>query len=633
MATADAPTPRLTLFLRPPLALEARGVAGGCAAAHLDTLIPTPRFTVDAREDLDLPSALAALASGRAYATRNAAATVLAQLFVVAPLSPTSSLLVPWAQFIEFATAVTQTRIVLELPRKRGRGDDGTILREVPPAFAAAAAPVAPPRRRVALPLPPSAVGGENPHSSPIPVLASADRATASISPRIHPEEEEDEEPNSDDEDDEGLVAAAALAGWIDDGAASSSDADTVDTDSRSLDYPDEEEPGEVVEEQQQQTPEPSPAPASTAAAPPSPRRPTACSLCCEDDFGGAEPIARLGDAVAGETALVMPPCGEPSHAVCTDCLATFATSWHNHPIGPGSSYVVCPHDGCTATYETEHFRNVLTADDMSRLRARARRFGENVIVSCPSCGEVVPLARGALQDREEGLIVFTCPACVWKWCYTCFASLGPADDASSQDVVCTDCLNGVPGPGSLNRYFTRPGKALEDGLPPHMRGFELSVPLCVQQIVRMCTDPDLPEPCAGCGTMMHRASECNELSHCGIHRCFHCGMSGFTHESQLLDHYVNGGCPLYPDSPFWQSLGLPSLCDSSCQNDHHDCTRADHAERRKAQTMIRRIYHVRAALNSLHEPLRMHVMRALRGVPNTEVRETVAFVHVCLRG
>ena len=179
----------------------------------------------------------------------------------------------------------------------------------------------------------------------------------------------------------------------------------------------------------------------------------------------------------------------------------------------------------------------------------------------------------------------------------------------------------------SLNRFFVRPHKTLTDGLYPHMRNYELSVRTCVDQLVQICTDEELSSTCAGCGVRMHKSSECNELSHCGIHRCYHCGMSGFEHESQLIDHYdsEHGGCPLYDHSSYWKSMGLCTLCDASCQHDHGDCTRPDHAQRRRAQTTIRRLAHVRAALGSLHGTLRNRVLDALHELGNDEVRMIVA--------
>ncbi|MBP46326.1 MAG: hypothetical protein CMH53_00080, partial [Myxococcales bacterium] len=149
-ATTD-PAP-LTLFLRPPLVMDVMGLTD--ARVLLDTLLPEPRFIVDGIENLGLEAAMRAIASRRAYATRRSAETVLACLYVVLPVTPTSTYFLPWREFVTHATAVTQTRIVLEMPRKRGRTE--SFAREVPPAFAGPAPPPVPrapraPRRRTTL--------------------------------------------------------------------------------------------------------------------------------------------------------------------------------------------------------------------------------------------------------------------------------------------------------------------------------------------------------------------------------------------------------------------------------------------------------------------------------------------------
>jgi hypothetical protein len=346
------------------------------------------------------------------------------------------------------------------------------------------------------------------------------------------------------------------------------------------------------------------------------------CSICCEE-FEGAP--ARLGAATgrpAAPAILILPPCNYMAHATCSACLARIATQWHNHPIGPGSSHITCPHEGCNSTYETEEFAGILDADDMNALRSRAARFGDRgQFVACPVCAAVVDVPFERMHNQQQGAITFESEACDITFCYCCHSALGP----SRMPLACGVCLEDVPTSSSLNRYFVREGKTLTDSLYPHMRNYELGADLCARQIAAMCAD-ELVEACAGCGTKMHRSSECAELSHCGIHRCWHCGMSGFEHEDQLIDHYTSSKCPLYETSPFWERLGLRSLCTLACQNDRHDCRLAAHAGVRAKQTTVRRVFHVRSALFSLDHALRSRVMGALARDARPEVHMITAY-------
>ena len=108
MADDDGDRAPLTLFLRPPIPIEARGVTG--VRVHLDTLLPAAEFTVDGNEGRSLEQVLHTIAQKRTHQTRRATETVAAYLYVTIPATDTHTLFIPWDVFVQRSTAVTPLR-------------------------------------------------------------------------------------------------------------------------------------------------------------------------------------------------------------------------------------------------------------------------------------------------------------------------------------------------------------------------------------------------------------------------------------------------------------------------------------------------------------------------------------------
>ena len=310
---------------------------------------------------------------------------------------------------------------------------------------------------------------------------------------------------------------------------------------------------------------------------------------------------------------------------MCLGCVKRHATNWHNHSIGPlNASAVLCPHEGCHGAYEVPHFRSILPASQFERLQERQQRFKKSGTAWCPSCQTtVISFDKAKLQDAAPGTVPGICSACNLVWCYHCLRPVSPiqfmAHIAMGTPVCqCAILEEEQPMPGHINRYFLAPGDGTCCG--PLPRNYELSVEECVRQIQAMCTREDLAVQCAHCHTPVHRATACNEMTHCNMRFCNICGMHGLEHESILMDHWdASGthGCPRYMTDSFWDiMLGdmQPRCVEGTCHSDQHDCHDPAHAPYRDAVRHIRRRRMVHSALTSLPYLKRRHVIDALSG-------------------
>lgn len=313
----------------------------------------------------------------------------------------------------------------------------------------------------------------------------------------------------------------------------------------------------------------------------------------------------------------MQPPCGYTDHAVCASCLFRIVTAWYAHPIGPGSPEVQCPHDGCLSCYPTAAFEALLPAADMARLRARAERFAvsAHTTVGCPVCALPCVVATARLANAQSGTVVVS-PRCGHpRFCYHCLDSCTVAVNGLNV-TACLHCLEPyrTPRPGEFNRYFRRPGKTQDDGLSVLMRNVELNPDLCVARLLAIAAEGPLHEVCAGCSAPLHKSEECNDLGHCMIHCCWHCGYTGMEGERLgLIDHWDPAGihgCPRFDTDSYWAAIECATLCDVSCQSAAHDCTVGAHQARIARADFVRKVAHIDAHFDSL-PPAYRAVVRA----------------------
>ena len=349
---------------------------------------------------------------------------------------------------------------------------------------------------------------------------------------------------------------------------------------------------------------------------------PPECSVCLCDMSGQATECKYLS-ASSDPCQMVQPPCHIQNHAICKNCLRRHATNWHAHSIGPNNSdAVMCPHEGCHGRYLVSDLASILSPQNHTRLVDLQRRFERSGAIWCPRCTFLVKFDKQKLRDAAPGTVAAKCERCHGIWCFHCLRSVSPiAYMASGSGMPICQCgvEPDMPHPGLLNRYFRAPAHACG----PLARNYELRVEDCVDQLERLAvSDEGLAVECTSCHTPMHRASACNEMTHCGIRRCNICGMSGLEHESVLLDHWDETGmhgCPRWNKSstPFWNMMipqHVTRCVEGECHDANRDCTDPAHAEYRAAVARVRRMRMFHSAIQSLDPIKRRAVMVGLRG-------------------
>ena len=344
------------------------------------------------------------------------------------------------------------------------------------------------------------------------------------------------------------------------------------------------------------------------------------CSICYAD----AKDYAPLCEHTTDDT-LVIPPCGNIDHAMCGRCVRRHATNWSNHSISFVSPHVTCPYEGCGGVYPTERFKKFLTPGDFDRLSALQARFGV-CSVKCLQCSTVNFINPADLTDAAQGTIIVTCLACESRFCYHCLNVCPTGWSACPCSMMPNE-----PMLHGFNRWFVRPDRTLDDPRPPLMRNSELTLDMCVKQIMDVCVAPpdQLTVKCAHCACPMHRTGACSEMTHCGMKKCEVCGISALPNERVIFDHWHSHGigntCPRWRSDPFWTTAlhGFhgPRCVEGECHGvTIGDCAREDHAPFRAAVADIRRLRMVRAGILSLMPRMRRGVVDRLMHLGDARV-------------
>ena len=353
---------------------------------------------------------------------------------------------------------------------------------------------------------------------------------------------------------------------------------------------------------------------------PPPPPPPEECSICMGPLTGNALTLKHMRRGETLDTQRVEAPCGHSEHQVCLGCLRRHATNWSHHSIGPmNHGGVLCPHEGCRAQYLVVDFARVLEQGDQTKLEEMQRRFSRSGAAVCLGCGDTMHFNPERLRDAQAGSVAQRCTRCPRIQCYHCMRAIHSARFAIATNVGMHPCRcqeNMVPEPGHFNRWFVAPPSSVG----PLARNRELTVEDCVRQLTELCQSEEVHVPCAHCGTRMHRATACMELTHCGIKRCNVCGISGLEHESVLFDHWDGHGvrgCPRWATDPFWQHVIPQNVvrCEEGvCHTATKDCTDPAHEEYRTAVREVRRMRMLHTALRTLPAGKRNRVIAGLQG-------------------
>jgi len=336
---------------------------------------------------------------------------------------------------------------------------------------------------------------------------------------------------------------------------------------------------------------------------------PLTCGICCAEATKTDKAVSL---ASATRSNFIVPPCKNTAHTMCGACMFRIVTNYHNHPIGVNSPHITCPFE-CSTHYSTNDFTKLLGKEEMTKLAARAVMYKNKgmVEVEAPN-GSKIKVNALTLKDHQVGVCILAYPGPpdddeAKHFCYDCFEDEHIMFIDHDDTLACEACLsngNTVGRARGINQYFYRPDKKCEDGQPTLMRNSELTPELVVDQLVEMGRGDSLPSKCFNCLYPLHKSAACNELSHCGIKRCYVCGMSGSEHNTFLCDHWSasgNYGCPRWDTDRFWDHLGIKLEChEGDCFSDSHDCTEPSHAMAVQQMVHVRRLRHIRAALVSL---------------------------------
>jgi hypothetical protein len=294
------------------------------------------------------------------------------------------------------------------------------------------------------------------------------------------------------------------------------------------------------------------------------------CSLCCNGEVDGA-------------TFSVPFPCSFPSHRMCDVCVKRYVLNYHNHPCGLGRPHIVCPHEGCDTIYPLDTLKEVMSDVEYTALCAFVAQFKEvRLSATCPHChharDDILPGEfPGGDVEMSVGHCICECPRCTMHFCYHCEDDVGLTDAIGRPGMICnmcTDIHSTPPHPGHVNRCIAAPCNSTKR----FVRNRELTPTYVAEQIVHIAKATIVSIQCRGCGAECCKGDACNELTHCGIRVCWHCGQSGLHREPHMIDHFSTigfTGCPLYnEDSPYWQSIGVRAPNGTAEREREQDCVR-----------------------------------------------------------
>jgi len=257
-------------------------------------------------------------------------------------------------------------------------------------------------------------------------------------------------------------------------------------------------------------------------------------------------------------------PCGVDSHVYCVKCLRTITTNPHlENTLRMGSGYCGCPsstancvcsdEEGRPYVYSTSALRYIFTPLEITYYNQMAARF------------------RG------------------------------------SNHRVATD---------RFNHYMWSRGKEDSPYFPALLMQKEVTADAALKQIQFLLSADRLEVQCKECGVMLHKTSQCNALSHCGVEVCNVCGFSDVVLPP---DHWKK--CPRFDTDKFWHEQCGFQCVEGKCYSDIKECQVAEHQDSIKSVTETRRKFHVKALWESLPQLVSDSVMKMLPETDQTRLK------------
>ena len=302
------------------------------------------------------------------------------------------------------------------------------------------------------------------------------------------------------------------------------------------------------------------------------------------------------------------PPCGNPRHTVCHECLTRHATNWSCHCVSAHSRSSAARTRGAPTPAWPRTFAS---SADRERLVGRIQHFQTRQGPRSPPQVQRRD-ARGG--DGREGPVPWDGGGGVRRVRAPMLLPLPERRSPRPRRRVLS---------ASAARSTARRARGTQPAVPkkghgpdsPELRTDGMD---CVAHLRWLVSGENhtLPNRCRACDCPMHRTAAARRWSAaCASARC---GMSGLEFETHLIDHWHGEGrfgtCPRWPTDVFWDhTVTAQERCEEGvCHDEYRDCTDPAHKDYREQVVEVRRMRHARCCLASFPHELQRLVLRAI---------------------
>lgn len=343
--------------------------------------------------------------------------------------------------------------------------------------------------------------------------------------------------------------------------------------------------------------------------------------------------IQDIPDAIP-DNALFKGPCDK--HYICKECLRKIVLNFENNPINDNSAFVYCSYynTGCYNTdtflpyyYSHNDIKKILSEEEFTLYINYASRYEypgyEQIICPNLSCKNKIYIHEEEINDCNYYNTILTCySGCETSFCYYC------REELSLTEKHCEDCYTygHRENPNCLNYYIVKPtesGNIISESDYLYKQK-EITKEIALNYIVEIMTsnyDHIVSIECPICSNKFYKSEQCSSLKHCGVERCYSCGIMQKRYKKNGLgDHWSSigkDGCPRFDSCTYWNSI---AYCDFNCTEGicyNHDtigdCKIPEHysgimnLSNERKQCMV---YHF---IKSLIKPLRIDLINTMK--------------------
>jgi hypothetical protein len=307
---------------------------------------------------------------------------------------------------------------------------------------------------------------------------------------------------------------------------------------------------------------------------------------------------------------LVANVCGV--HMVCGGCLAQVSRTSHwdpTHCISMAAERCAA-HPDAAMVRTIEKLAGVFVSNADKRQRERLALTCTLPRLQTTSASDDAPKCRGrlALDDTQTA---YCCSRCRRVSCLQCKSEL------LSPDRGCMVCYVSARGtrlsvPSALFPFITRQPaerarlveqEAVPEAIAHLYRNSELTAALIAETTYDIIASDFLYVRCAVCNVPIEKSQDCNEISHCGVTRCYFCGITttkgasgiGGDHWTPHDDPLCRSRCPRFDSSAYIRKAIPTYLCaDGVCHDLDKDCHDPRHATGIVEYNRLRKLFHLR---------------------------------------